>query len=78
MTREHLDAVGELEKAVERVVEPFGALGCTDGEVGPGGVADEQRVTGQHEPGLIAARGVDHGQAAVLGPVARACGSRPG
>ena len=52
------------------MVEPLGALDCTDGEVGPGGVADEHRVTGQHEPGLIAARGVDHGQAAVLGPVA--------
>ncbi len=70
VTREDLDAVGELEQAVERVVEPLGALGCTDGEVGPGGVADEERVAGQHEPGLIAARGVDDGQAAVLGPVA--------
>ena len=55
MTREHLDAVGELEQPVERVVEAFGALRGTHSEVGPGGVADEERVTRQHEPGLIAA-----------------------
>ena len=69
MAGEHLDAVGELEQAVQRVVEPLGALGGTHREVGPGGVADEERVARQHEPRLTAARGVDHGQAAVLGPV---------
>ena len=70
MAGEHLDAVGELEQPVQRVVEPLGALGCAHREVGPGGVADEERVARQHEPGLTAARGVDHGEAAVLGPVA--------
>ena len=70
MPGEHLDAVGELEQAVERVEEPFGALGGADRKVGPGGVADEERVARQHEPRLIAARGVGHGQAAVLGAVA--------
>ena len=70
MAREHLDAVGELEQALERVVEPLGALGCAHREVGPGGVADEERVARQDEPRVVAARAVDDGQAAVLGPVA--------
>ena len=55
MPGEHLDPVRELEQAMERVEEPFGALGGADREVGPGGVADEERVAGQHEPRLIAA-----------------------
>ena len=67
---EHLDPVRELEQAVERVEEPFGALGGADCKVGPGGVADEERVAGQHEPRLIAAGGIGHGQAAVLGAMA--------
>ena len=70
MAGEHLDAVGELEQPAQRVEEPLGALGGADREVGPRGVADEERVARQHEPRLVAARGVDHGEAAVLGPVA--------
>ena len=67
---EHLDAVGELEQPAQRVEEPLGALDGSDREVGPGGVADEEGVAGEHEPGLVAARVVDDGEAAVLGPVA--------
>ena len=69
MAGEHLDAVGELEQSVERVEQAFRALGRADGEVGPGRVADEERVAGEHEPRLVAARGVDDREAAVLGPV---------
>ena len=67
---EHLDAVAELDQPPQRVEQPLGALARADGEVGPCGVADEQRVAREHEPGLVAARAVDHGEAAVLGPVA--------
>ena len=67
---EHLDAVGELEQPAERVEEPLGALVPPDREIGPGGVADEQRVAGEHEPRLVAARVVDDREAAVLRPVA--------
>ena len=70
MAGEHLDAVGELEQPAQRVEEPFGALQGPDREIGPGGVADEERVAGEHEPGLVAARVVDDREAAVLGPVA--------
>ena len=40
-----------------------------DREVGPGGVADEERVAGEDEPGLLGAGAVDDGEARVLGPV---------
>ena len=66
-----LDPVGELEQPVQRVEEPLGALSRLDGEVGPGGVADEERVTGEDEPGLVGPAAVDHRDARVLGPVAR-------
>ena len=69
VARVDLDAVGELEQAVQAVVEVAGAFAGLDGEVGPGGVADEQRVAGQEQPGLVAARPVDDGEAGVLGPV---------
>ena len=71
MPGEHLDAVGELEQPPERVEEPLRALGRPDREIGAGRVADEERVARQHEPRLVGARRVDHGEAAVLRPVAR-------
>ena len=41
---EDLDAVGKLEQPPERVEEALGALGRPDSEIGPRGVADEERV----------------------------------
>ena len=69
MAREDLDAVGQLEQSPERVEEPIGPFAGLDGQVGTGGVADEQRVAGQHQPRLGGARAVDDRQAAVLRPV---------
>ena len=46
----------ELEQPAQRVEEPLGALARADREVGPGGVADEERVAREHEPRLVAAR----------------------
>ena len=43
----HADVVGQLEQPVEAVEETLGAVACVDGEIGAGGGADEQRVTGQ-------------------------------
>ena len=66
-------------RARRRPAVGAGAAGCRRGrsrphrlarEVGPRGVADQQRVAGDHEPRLVAARAVDHLEAAVLGPVA--------
>ncbi len=37
-----------------------GSLLRADGEIGPRGIADEERVAGEHEPRLVAARAVDH------------------
>ena len=71
VTRVDLDAVAELDEPPERVEEPLGALARLDGEVGPRGVADEQRVAGQDEPRLRPAREVADGEAAVLRPVPR-------
>src|SRR5439155_22305552 len=45
---------------------PPGPLASLDGEIGTRGVADEERVAGEHEPRLVAARAVDHGKAAML------------
>ena len=44
-------------------------------EVGPAGVADQQRVTGHHEPGLVAARVIGH-QVGVMGERVTRCGDR--
>ncbi len=46
------------------------AVGRLHGQVGPGDVVDEQRVAGQHRPGLVAAGGVDEREGTVLRPVA--------
>ncbi len=65
-----LDAVVERTQAlVQRAVERGRALVARDGEVGPAAVADEQRIAGEHEPGLVAARAVGDDDAAVLGAV---------
>ena len=50
VTRVHLDAVAELDEPAERVEEALGALARLDREVGPRGVADEERVAGQDDP----------------------------
>ena len=66
----HLDAVAERDQPLQAVEEPFGAVRRLDGEIRPGGVADEERVAGQDEPRLVAARAVDDRERAVLRPVA--------
>ena len=65
-----LDAVAELDEPAQRVEEPLGALARLDREVRPRGVSDEQRVAGEDDPRIVAARAVAHREAAVLGPVA--------
>ena len=64
-----LDAVWELEQLLQAAVEAGRALGRLAGQVRPGRVSDQQRVAGDHEPGLLAARAVDHREATVLRPV---------
>ena len=70
MAGEELDPVRQLEQLLQAAVETRRALDRLAREVGPGGVADQQRVAGDDEPRLVAARAVDHLEAAVLGPVA--------
>ena len=64
-----LDPVAERDEPVEAAEEVFGARVGLDREVRPGCVADEEGVSGQDEPGLAAARAVDHGEGGVLGTV---------
>ena len=71
VTGEDLDAVAELDEAAQAVEEALGSLLRLDREVRAAGVADEERVAGEDEPRLVAARAVDHREAAVLGTVAR-------
>ena len=66
---EDLDAVRQLEQPPQRVEEVLGALLRADREIGPGRIADEERVAGQHEPRLVGPRAVDDGEAGVLGAV---------
>ena len=66
-----LDLVGERQQAlVQRAVDLRRAVARLDREVGAGDVADEQRVAGEHRPGLAAAPGVAEQERGVLGPVA--------
>ena len=59
-----LDSRWQLGESRQRGVEVFGALARGDREIGPGCIADEQRVARQHDAL------VDH-EGAVLGPVPR-------
>ena len=71
MAGEHLDAVAELDEALQRVEEPFGADGRVDSEIRTRRIADEKRVAREHEPGVVGSRAVGDGERAMLGPVAR-------
>ncbi len=66
-----LDAVRELQQAMQAVEQTLGALVGLDRQVGPRSVADEQRVPGQQEPRLLGACPVGDRETAVLGPVPR-------
>ncbi len=55
VARVDLDAVAEVDEPVQRVEEIFGAVVSLHREVGPRGVADEERVAREHEPRLVAA-----------------------
>src|SRR3712207_8933999 len=46
--RSHTNAVRQLRQAAQAVEQAFCSLRGFDGEVRPRGVADEQRVTGEH------------------------------
>ncbi len=70
MTREHLDAVGELHQRLQRAKQPFGALPGSHCQVRAGHIPDEQRIAREHEPRLVAARAIGHDEAAMLRPVA--------
>ncbi len=53
-----LDLAGKVEQALpQRRVDVVGACLGVDGEVGPGDVADEQRVSREHRPRRVAALG---------------------
>ena len=49
--------------------EPLRALSCLDRQIRPGGVADEQRVSGEDDPGIRTSSAVAHREAVVLRPV---------
>jgi hypothetical protein len=68
---EHLDAVAEIRQALQGVEEVLGSLDRLDGEVRTRGVADEERVSGEHEPRLVGTAAVDDRKGAVLGTVPR-------
>jgi hypothetical protein len=51
--------------------ELAGAVHGLDRQVRPGGVADEERIAREDEPGLLGPGPVENREAAVLGPVAR-------
>ena len=67
----NLHAVRELEQPLQAHGRSALRLRCRRGQVGARRVADEQRVARDQEPGLVAARAVDDGEATVLRPVAR-------
>ena len=71
MTGVDLDTVSELDEAPQQVEETLGSLARVDRGIGSGGVSHEQRVAGEHEPGLRGPRAVDDGEAAVLRSVTR-------
>ena len=72
MARPDLAGGGEHEQlAVQRRMDPAGAVLLVHGEVGAGDVADEQAVAAQHRPRLRPPRAVDQRERGVLGPMPR-------
>ena len=71
MTGVDLDAVSERHESPERVEEALRPVTRLDREIRTSRVADEERVSRQDEPGFVATRGVQHGEAAVFRTVAR-------
>src|SRR3989442_13912903 len=67
-----LDAVRQLEQPLQASVQAVRALDGLGGEIGTRRLADEERVAGDHEPRLVAARAVDDDEEAVLRSVAPA------
>ncbi len=66
-----LDVVGQRQQPlVQGAVDARRALALLDRQVGSRHVADEQRVAGQHRPGIPAARVVAEQEGGVLGPMA--------
>ena len=71
MTRPDLGRVGQRQQlVVQRAEDPPRALVLVHGEVGAGDVADEQRVTREDRPRLVAAPPIDQRERGVLGAVA--------
>ena len=71
VARPDLDLVVEHQQALVQGAEHLGrTLARLDREVGPGDVADEQRVAAEQRPGGAAAAGVAQQEGGVLGPVA--------
>jgi hypothetical protein len=65
-----LDLVVERQQPLVQGAEHHsGALAGLDRQVGPGDVADEQRVAAEQRPGRAAAAGVAQQEGGVLGPV---------
>ena len=84
MPGKDLDAVCELGEPVQALEKFCGAFLGVDGEVGSRGIADEERVAGEHEPRIGRARLVDRrrtrnarGDGPACARLARAASRRP-
>ena len=71
MAGEDLDPVGQLQKTLQALVELTRSVDRRDRQVRPGGVADEERIACEDEPGLFGPAAIDDREAAVLGAMAR-------
>ena len=71
MAGEDLDAIRQLEQAPEAGVEVVRAVDGLDRQIRSRCVADEERIAGQHEPGLLGPSPVDDGETKVLRTVTR-------
>ena len=71
MCRPDLGEVSERQQALQRFVETSGALLLVHGKIRSGDVADEERVSRDDEPRLLAAALVRDEGRGVLGPVPR-------
>ena len=61
---------------LQRVEQHAGHLALAAGKVGPADGADEQRIAGQHEPGLVAAALVGDEQANAVRAYGPGCAAR--
>ena len=72
MRRVHLNTIFKLQKAIKNaIVQRIGTLLTRNSQVRPCHITNKERITRQHQPGIIAATRIRNRQRNMLRPMPR-------